>query len=99
MKRVDEGNVVSVPFTFFVQDRKFCVLLSFPVSHVRCCPDMVWITVNSTAVLIQVSVTSLNGNGLSDTCAFILCQPHSRLLLPALPSFSPPLQSWCLFFK
>ena len=72
MKRVDEGNLVSAPFTVFIQDRKFCELLSFPVSHVRCCPDIVWITVSSNTMVIQVSVVSVNSNRLSDTCAFIL---------------------------
>lgn len=72
MKRVDGGNLVSAPFTFFIQDRKFGVLLSFPVSRVRCCPDIVWITVNSNTTLIPVSVASTDVNGLSDTCAFIL---------------------------
>lgn len=72
MKRVDEGNVVSAPFTVFIQDRKFCELLSFPMSNVRCCPDIVWITVSSNTMVIQVSVVSVNSNGLSDTCVFIL---------------------------
>ena len=71
MKRVDEGNVVSAPFTVFIQDRKFCELLSFPMSHVSC-PDIVWITVSSNTMVIQVSVVSVNSNGLSDTCVFIL---------------------------
>ena len=79
---MDEGNVVSVPFTFFVQDRKFCVLLSFPVSRARCCPDMVWITVDSTAMLIQVSVMSING------------RVHLSSANRTLDSSSPPFLSF-----